>query len=74
MHNGDFSALLAGGSQYTIYDPATGVAVNGGRFHQTPFPGNKIPVSRFDPVGAKILSYYPSTEETVATRWACLTN
>ena len=64
MHQGDFSALLAGGSQYTIYDPATRVAIAGGRFQQTPFPGNKIPVSRFDPVGAKILSYYPSTEKT----------
>ena len=65
MHQGDFSALLAaGGSQYTIYDPASRVAIAGGRFQQTPFPGNKIPVSRFDPVGAKILSFYPSTEKT----------
>lgn len=65
MHNGDFSALLAnGGAQYTIYDPATRVAIAGGRFQQTPFPGNKIPAARFDKVGAAILSYYPSTEKT----------
>lgn len=66
MHNGDFSALLTApsGSQYTIYDPATRVAVAGGRFQQTPFPGNKIPAERFDKVGAAILSYYPSTEKT----------
>jgi hypothetical protein len=66
MHNGDFSALLAApsGSQYTIYDPATRVAVAGGRFQQTPFPGNKIPSNRFDKVGAAILSYYPAAEKT----------
>ena len=29
-----------------------------------PFPGNKIPVSRFDKVGASILSFYPTTEKT----------
>lgn len=65
MHNGDFSALLAnGGSQYTIYDPATRVAIAGGRFQETPFLNNKIPTNRFDPVGAKILSYYPTKELT----------
>src|SRR3954451_3693405 len=47
MHNGDFSALLAnGGSQYTIYDPATRVAAAGGRFQETPFLNNKIPTNR----------------------------
>jgi hypothetical protein len=63
-HNGDFSALLAAGTSYTIYDPATRVAAAGGRFSETPFAGNKIPSNRFDPVGAKILSYYPSTEKS----------
>jgi len=63
-HTGDFSALLAAGSSYTIYDPATRVAAAGGRFQQTPFPNNKIPSNRFDPVGVKILSYYPTTEKT----------
>jgi hypothetical protein len=66
MHNGDFSALLAGGgAQYTIYDPATRTGPNGsGRYTQTAFPGNMIPKSRFNPVGLAILSYYPSTETT----------
>jgi hypothetical protein len=66
MHNGDFSALLAApsGSQYTIYDPATRVAIAGGRFQQTPFPGNRIPSNRFDKVGSAILSYYPTAEKT----------
>lgn len=62
MHKGDFSALLAApnGSQYQIYDPATRVAVAGGRFQQQPFAGNIIPASRFDKVGMAILDYYPA--------------
>ena len=64
MHTGDFSQLLAGGAQYTIYDPATRVAAAGGRFQQTAFPGNRIPASRFDKVGAAILGYYPTAEKT----------
>ena len=67
MHQGDFSALLTaptGGAQYTIYDPATRVAIAGGRIQSTPFPGNKIPSNRFDKVGTAILGYYPTTEKT----------
>ncbi len=59
MRNGDLSALLALGPQYQIYDPATTVAVAGGRFQRQPFPGNIIPASRLDPVAQKILSYWP---------------
>jgi hypothetical protein len=67
MHQGDFSALLNGpnGRQFTIYDPATRVAVAGGRFEQTPFPGNRIPVARFDRVGVAIMNFYPKTEKSV---------
>ena len=64
MHSGDFSALLAAGTNYTIYDPATRVAIAGGRFQQTAFPNNKIPANRFDKVGAAILGYYPTTEKS----------
>lgn len=64
MHNGDFSSLLVGGAQYMIYDPGTRVAVAGGRFQQTAFPGNKIPPSRFDKVGSAILGFYPTAEKT----------
>ena len=63
---GDFSALLAnGGSSYTIYDPATRTGPNSsGRYTSTAFPNNKIPSNRFDPVGVKIMSYFPTTEKT----------
>ncbi|MBV9083963.1 MAG: carboxypeptidase regulatory-like domain-containing protein, partial [Acidobacteriaceae bacterium] len=49
MFTGDFSALGT-----TIYDPETGL--NGGT--KTPFPGNKIPSNRIDPISKKFLNYY----------------
>src|SRR5688572_5087715 len=38
MRTGDFSELLALGSQYQIYNPFTRRAIGGGRFQQDPFP------------------------------------
>ncbi len=49
MFTGDFSALGT-----TIYDPDTGA--NGAT--KTPFPGNKIPTNRIDPISKKFLNYY----------------
>ena len=48
MRNGDFSELLALGSQYQIYDPATTRPhpTQAGRFIRDPFPGNIIPQNR----------------------------
>jgi hypothetical protein len=43
--HGDFSA-----DSYKVIDP----------LNKTPFPGNIIPVSRFDPVGAKLAAFYPA--------------
>jgi len=57
--NGDFSALLALGSQYQIYDPATIKPAAGGRFSRSPLPGNKIPESRISPIAKAILPYWP---------------
>ncbi|WP_213805599.1 TonB-dependent receptor [Granulicella sp. dw_53] len=61
---GDFSALATStGAKIVIYDPATTVktvSANGSTsFSRSPFPGNFINPSRFDPVGANILKYYP---------------
>ncbi len=55
--DGNFSKLLALGSNYQLYDYATGV-VEGSRIRRQPFSGNIIPSSRISPVGKKILSYY----------------
>ncbi|MEO8681357.1 MAG: TonB-dependent receptor, partial [Vicinamibacterales bacterium] len=52
---GDFSGLTRNGVPVVIRDPLTG----------QPFPGNVIPASRIDPVGAKILSYFPKPDNEV---------
>jgi hypothetical protein len=59
MKNGDFSQLLALGSNYQIYNPFTRRAIGGGRYEQDPFVGNIIPANLHDPVAKKILGYYP---------------
>ncbi|WP_051669526.1 TonB-dependent receptor [Bryobacter aggregatus] len=48
--SGDFSQTMAGGKPIAIYDPQT----------RAPFPGNRIPASRIDPVAAAIVKYYPN--------------
>lgn len=55
---GDFSALLALGSQYAIYDPLTGVQ-NGARVQRTAFPNNMIPKDRLNPISQALLQYIP---------------
>jgi hypothetical protein len=55
---GDFSDLLALGSQYQIYDPATIKAAANGRFTIEPFAGNIIPANRINPIARNIASYY----------------
>ena len=54
MVNGDFSQLLPG---TVIYDPATYNASTGMR---QPFSGNVLPKVRFDPIGAKLATFYPA--------------
>ena len=54
MRRGDFSELST-----PIYDPLTTVAGPNGTFTRSPFPGNIIPPSRFDPVTAKLMNAYP---------------
>jgi len=59
MRNGDFSALLALGPSYQIYDPATTRPEAGGKFRRDPFQGNMVPANRMDPVSKKLLAFYP---------------
>ncbi len=63
---GDFSALLAVGSQYQIYDPATITPAPSGRYSRQPFPGNIIPANRISSIAQNILPYWPSPN-TVGT-------
>ncbi|MBL8216441.1 MAG: TonB-dependent receptor [Bryobacterales bacterium] len=51
MRQGDFSQVNG-----VIYDPATIDAAG----ERRPFPNNRIPAARFDPVGSKFLTYYPT--------------
>ena len=55
MRSGDFSETGV------IYDPLTTRAnPNGSGFIRTPFQGNQIPASRWDPISAKMINAYPS--------------
>jgi hypothetical protein len=56
---GDFSALLALGPQYQIYDPLTTTPLANGRLQRQPIAGNRIPSSRLDPVAMNLLKFYP---------------
>src|SRR5688572_8622746 len=64
MLAGDFSFPGFNGTPNPIYDPATLVDLGGGRYTRTQFPGNRIPISRFDPVAVKFLSFNPYTPES----------
>jgi hypothetical protein len=44
-----------------IYDPTTATTAPNGQVYRLQFPGNKIPVQRFDPVAAKIQALFPGT-------------
>ena len=67
---GDFSNLTywdATNNKYspiTIYDPLTLHQDASGNWVRDPFPGNKIPLNRLDPVALKMLSYYPAPNLT----------
>jgi hypothetical protein len=60
---GDFSALLAAGSQYQIYDPSTAVQ-SGSTVTRQPFAGNIIPASRISPIAQNYLNFYPAPNLT----------
>jgi hypothetical protein len=61
MKGGDFSALLALGPQYQIYNPFTRRAdpARPGHFIEDPFVGNIIPSNLINPVAKALLKYFP---------------
>ncbi len=75
MRTGDFSGLLGPqiGTdplgrpilQNEIYDPSTTKAGPGGALIRDPFPGNKIPTSKQDPVAMKMMALFPNTNQPV---------
>jgi hypothetical protein len=62
---GDFSDLRNGNGQLiTLYDPNTVFCESacdtaGAVYARQPFPGNRVPVERFDPVARNLLKYWP---------------
>jgi hypothetical protein len=58
MYNGDFSNWVdKDGTLIPIYDPGT---LSADRKTRTQFPGNKIPLNRFDPLASKLIGVYAS--------------
>jgi hypothetical protein len=53
---GDFSGLLALGANYQLYDPST-ARLSGTTVVRDPFPGNRIPSARFNPIGVKLIQF-----------------
>lgn len=64
---GDFSALLALGSQYQIYDPNSTRAIAGGRYQRTPFSGNILPPNLISPIAVKLAAIYPLQNQAGTT-------
>ncbi|HXJ44617.1 MAG TPA: TonB-dependent receptor [Bryobacteraceae bacterium] len=48
-----------------LYDPASGVGAN--PTSRTPFVGNIIPTSRFDPAFSKLMQQFPATNQPIIT-------
>ena len=56
---GNFSSLLALGSNYQIYNPFSTTSLGNGTYQRSPFPDNIIPLSLINPIAAKLLNYDP---------------
>uniref|UniRef100_Q01YX8 TonB-dependent transporter Oar-like beta-barrel domain-containing protein n=1 Tax=Solibacter usitatus (strain Ellin6076) TaxID=234267 RepID=Q01YX8_SOLUE len=57
---GDFSALLALGPQYQLYNPFTAVQAPGSTvITRSPYVNNIIPREQLNPVARALLNYYP---------------
>ena len=77
QRSGDFSDLVDNaGRPVLIYDPATTrpnpdydpgqpVSLSNLQYLRDPFPGNRIPAHRLDPVALKALAYYPHPNTSV---------
>lgn len=65
MRRGDFSKLVtAGGQPIIIYDPIPVGFDSKGDPIRSPFPGNQIPASRFNPIALNVTKYMPLPNAT----------
>ncbi len=60
---GDFSGIPA-----PIFDPRTTVAVAGGHYQRSQFPGNVIPKNRLDPIALNIINAYVTQKPNVVPK------
>ena len=65
---GDFSDLLAIGSNYQIYDPFSAVPTAGGHISRSPVTGNIIPPNRISTVAKNLLNFYPAPNQPGTSR------
>ncbi|HJZ98180.1 MAG TPA: TonB-dependent receptor, partial [Candidatus Solibacter sp.] len=63
---GDFSELLALGSNYRIFDPSTR-RQQGTNYAEDEFPNNMIPANRINPISLKVLDYFGTPLNTGTT-------
>jgi hypothetical protein len=63
QRKGDFSSLLAVGSQYQIYDPYSTTPASGGQFSRKPLPGNIVPPSQINPAAENITKYWDAPNQ-----------
>ncbi len=61
---GNFSALLAAGPQYQLYNPFTAVQ-NGTTITRSPYVNNIIPQNQLNPIALNYLKLYPEPNVTV---------
>ena len=63
QRTGDFSKTIqANGQPILVYDPAT-TRQEGANYTRTPFPANRIPSNRFDPVAVNLLKFIPTPNQ-----------
>ena len=77
QRDGDFSDLVDNaGAPVTIYDPATTrpnpaydpkrpVSIENLQYLRDPFPGNRIPIARRDPVARALVALYPRSNSAI---------
>jgi hypothetical protein len=72
---GNFAGLLtSSGQAVTIYDPTALTQSASGAYSRSPFAGNQIPISRFDPVASSLLKYFPEPNTSSSNSFTPVNN
>jgi hypothetical protein len=61
---GNFSNLLALGTNYQLYDPYSSVPSSGGLYSRTPLPGNIVPANQINPASGAIAKLWDQPDIT----------